>query len=161
MGLLGPGLGGGHGRYEGQYGLVLDNFLHLNVVLADGSEIAVSETENSDLFWAMKGAGHNFGIVTSAQLKIYPRKIDTWHIHSYYWSGDKLEEVFEAVNTFHKSANGTTPPLMGVEAGTVSMNSSVSETEVCYLQCDQLKRITNRSILGNALLDVQLRRSRR
>lgn len=124
-------MGGGHGRYEGLYGLVSDQFIHLNVVLANGSTIGVNETSHSDLFWAMKGAGHNFGIVTSAQFKINPRKVETWNYHSYYWTEDKLEAVFEALNEFHRSDNGTTPPLMGVEAGAVVMNSSVSEADVC------------------------------
>lgn len=107
----------------------MDNFLHLNVVLADGTAIGVNETSYPDLWWALRGAGHNFGIVTSAKLKLYPRKIDTWHYHSYWWTGDKLEAVFEAVNAFHVSDNGTTPPLAGFEAGAISMNTSVSETE--------------------------------
>ncbi|RYO84785.1 hypothetical protein DL766_006372 [Monosporascus sp. MC13-8B] len=129
VGLFGPGLGGGHGRIEGRYGLVSDNFIHLNVVLADGSTIGVNETSYPDLFWGMKGAGHNFGIVTSAVMKLYPREVDTWHYHNYYWTGDKLEAVFEALNWLHTSDNGTTPPLMGFEAGRIYMNSSISETE--------------------------------
>ena len=51
VGLMGPGLGGGHGRYQGLYGLVSDNLVNLNVVLANGSSIRVNETENPDLWW--------------------------------------------------------------------------------------------------------------
>ena len=79
VGIVGAGLGGGHGRYEGLHGLVTDNIIHMNVVLADGSEISVNETTNADLFWAMRGAGHNFGIVTSLKLRIYPNEIPIWH----------------------------------------------------------------------------------
>lgn len=129
--MLGPGLGGGHGRYEGLYGLVSDSFIHLNVVLADGSAIGVNATSHPDLFWALQGAGHNFAVVTSVRMKIYPRKVSTWNYHSYYWTGDKLEQVFEALNKFHTSDHGTTPPLMGVNAGAVLMNSSISTTNVC------------------------------
>ncbi|KAE8150125.1 FAD binding domain-containing protein [Aspergillus avenaceus] len=127
VGLLGPGLGGGHGRLEGQYGLVSDNFLNLNVVLADGSAIRVNETSHPDLWWAMQGAGHNFGIVTSFELKIHPRKVDTWHYHNYVWTGDKLEALFEQLNRFH--GNGTTPVLMAVNFGDFVMNANVSTTE--------------------------------
>ncbi|GAP88221.1 putative FAD binding domain-containing protein [Rosellinia necatrix] len=129
VGLMGVALGGGHGRYEGLYGLISDNFIHLNVVLADGSEVGVNATSHSDLWWAMKGAGHNFGIVTSVEKEIYPRGLDTWHFHNYVWSQDKLETVFEEMNKFHKSWNGTTPPRMGVNFGSIVINATYSETE--------------------------------
>ncbi|KAI1119047.1 hypothetical protein F5Y14DRAFT_460392 [Nemania sp. NC0429] len=131
IGVLGPGLGGGHGRYQGLYGLVSDNFLHLNVVLADGTAIAVDATSHPDLFWALQGAGHNYAVVTSVKMRIYPRKVTTWHYHNYYWTGDKLEQVFGALNEFHKSDDGSAPPLMGVNTGAVVMNSSISTTNAC------------------------------
>ena len=49
VGMLGPGLGGGHSRYEGLYSMVSDNIRQLNVVLADGTPIRVNETTNYDL----------------------------------------------------------------------------------------------------------------
>ncbi|KAF5602429.1 fad binding domain protein [Fusarium subglutinans] len=112
VGLTGPALGGGHGRYEGLYGLAGDNIIEMKVVLADGSTITVSDKSNKDLFWAMRGAGHNFGIVTNLKLKIYPAKIKTWHYHNYYWRQDKLETVFRALNKLQDY--GKTPPLLGV-----------------------------------------------
>lgn len=127
---MGAGLGGGHGIHEGQYGLVTDNFIHMNVVLANGTAIGVNATSNKDLWWAMRGAGHNFGIVTSATMKLYPKKTNSWHYHTYTWSGDKLEAVLEAANAFHTSYKGTTPPLMGFSAGQYAVNPAVSETEV-------------------------------
>ncbi|KAI0532876.1 hypothetical protein GGR58DRAFT_522395 [Xylaria digitata] len=127
-GVLGPGLGGGHGRLEGLYGLVSDNFLRLNVVLSDGSAIEINATSHPDLFWALQGASHNFALVTSVKMKIYPCEVDTWHYHSYWWTGDKLEQVFAAINKFHKSDNNTTLPRMGVNAGAVLMNS-ISRTK--------------------------------
>ncbi|KAI1377706.1 FAD binding domain-containing protein [Hypoxylon crocopeplum] len=126
-GVVGPALGGGHGRYEGLHGLISDNFINLNVVLADGSTVRVNKTSYSDLFWAMQGAGHNFGIVSSLQLNIYPKELDTWHYHNYVWSQDKLETVFGELNKFHN--NGNTPVRMGVNFGQVSLMPSVNETE--------------------------------
>lgn len=105
----------------------------MNVVLADGSPVGVNATSNADLFWAMQGAGHNFGIVTSMIKKIEPRQVDTWHTHSYIWAQDKLETVFNALNAFHTSYKGTTPPKMGVAYGVFVMNASVSKTEVSKL----------------------------
>lgn len=128
VGYMGLALGGGHGRYEGLYGLASDNLIELNTVLADGRTIKVSKDKNADLFWGMQGAGHNYGIVTSAEVKVYPKKVDTWHFHEYYWSGDKLETVFERLNTFH--GNGSTPVLMGVNFGSFTINPKFSNTTV-------------------------------
>ncbi|KAI1393510.1 uncharacterized protein F4822DRAFT_423980 [Hypoxylon trugodes] len=127
VGMMGPALGGGHGRNEGLYGLISDNFVNLNVVLADGTAIRVNETSHADLLWAMKGAGHNFGIVTSFELKIYPRQVDTWYYHNYIWKGDKLEEAFEKANTFHD--NGNTPVNMAFNYATFLLNETISKTE--------------------------------
>lgn len=127
VGMVGAGLGGGHGRQEGLYGLIVDNMLQLNIVLGDGSTITVNETSYSDLLWGMKGAGHNFGIVTSFEMGIFPRGPDTWHYHNYIWRGDKLEAVFDALNVFH--GNGTTPIDMAFENGAFLMNTTITEEE--------------------------------
>ncbi|KAI8949277.1 FAD-binding domain-containing protein [Xylaria longipes] len=129
VGLMGPALGGGHGRLEGEYGLVADGLVHLNVVLADGSEVGVNSTSHQDLFYAMKGAGHNFGIVASYEVKIHPVGYNTWHYHNYTWTGDKLESVFEQLNILHTLDNGTTPVLMSYAGGTFSIDPSISTTE--------------------------------
>ncbi|KAJ4304909.1 hypothetical protein N0V90_000437 [Kalmusia sp. IMI 367209] len=131
VGYMGPALGGGHGRLEGLYGLIADNLLHLNAVLADGSTIEVNETCHEDLFWAMRGAGHNFGIVTSAEVKIYPILHPTWHWHNYIWTQDKLETVFEELNKLQD--NGSAPVLLGATYGTIALNKTISETEAVLL----------------------------
>lgn len=69
---MGAGLGGGHGRLQGQSGLIIDNTIRLRVVLANGTAINVSETEHPDLFWGMRGAGQNFGVVVEANITTYP-----------------------------------------------------------------------------------------
>ncbi|KAK8089643.1 FAD-binding domain-containing protein [Apiospora hydei] len=111
------------------YGLAADGVVHFNVVTSDGSEIGVNATSHRDLFWAMRGAGHNFGIVTSSRVKIHPRPKNTWHYHSYTWTGDKLEAVFEEINKLHKSVNGSAPVLLGMDAGVYTLNQSISKTE--------------------------------
>ncbi|KAJ4296338.1 hypothetical protein N0V90_006383 [Kalmusia sp. IMI 367209] len=100
--LLGPGLGGGHGRMQGRHGLILDHFVKLNVVLADGSTTTVSESSNPDLFWGMRGAGHNFGIVTSFEHKIYPRDGDLWFSKIYTFNSTKLEKFHTLLNELAK-----------------------------------------------------------
>ncbi|KAK7931201.1 hypothetical protein PG985_001913 [Apiospora marii] len=66
-------LGGGFGQLTGRHGLSIDVLVRCEVVLANGDVVTASETENSDLFWALRGAGHSFGVVTSFTSRIFPQ----------------------------------------------------------------------------------------
>lgn len=93
MGMAGATLGGGIGFYSGYYGAISDSLLSAEVVLADGSLVTASNSENSDLFWAMKGAGSSFGVVSSLTYRVY--------------DAPNAGQVMNADMTFPVSANGS------------------------------------------------------
>lgn len=74
-GVGGLTLGGGIGHFTRQLGLTIDNLLSVDMVLADGSFVKASADKNQDLFWAVRGGGGNFGIVTAFTFKLHPLKI--------------------------------------------------------------------------------------
>lgn len=95
---IGPLLGGGHSMLQSQYGFSADNLVSARVVLADGTAVTASASENNDLFWALRGAGHNFGIVTSFDVEVSDVAQNGWTQTAFTFSGDKLETFLETWN---------------------------------------------------------------
>ena len=71
-GIAGLTLGGGYGWLQGKYGMSIDNLVSAEVVTADGQILQASTKDNTDLFWALRGGGGNFGVVTSFTFELHP-----------------------------------------------------------------------------------------
>jgi FAD binding domain-containing protein/berberine-like enzyme len=97
-GVGGLTLGGGIGHLTRMYGLSIDNVLAADVVTADGEQVRASADENPDLFWAIRGGGGNFGVVTSFQFRANP--VGTVVAGPTFWPVEQSVEVMSAYREF-------------------------------------------------------------
>jgi FAD/FMN-containing dehydrogenase len=117
-GVGGLTLGGGIGHLSRKCGLTVDNLLSVDMVLADGSFVTANDRQNQDLFWAVRGGGGNFGVVTSFTFRLHP--VSTVMAGPIFYAVDDAPAVMKAYEEFITSApediNGffaflTVPPV--------------------------------------------------
>jgi FAD/FMN-containing dehydrogenase len=97
-GVGGLTLGGGLGHLSRKLGLSIDNLLEVEIVLADGRFVKANAQEHEDLFWAVRGGGGNFGVVTSFLFKLHP--ISTVYAGPMLWELDQTTEIMRYYRDF-------------------------------------------------------------
>jgi hypothetical protein len=101
-GVGGLTLGGGVGHLSRKYGLTIDNLLEADMVLADGTFVTVNAKQNSDLFWAIRGGGGNFGVVTSFKFQAHP--VNNVFGGPTLWPIENTKEIMEWYHKFIQDA---------------------------------------------------------
>lgn len=110
-GIAGLTLGGGIGYLSRKHGLTVDNLIEADVVLADGTLVTASATDNPELFWALRGGGGNFGVVTSFLFRAHP--VSTVFGGPVFWEARHAVEVMRAYRDFLPGA----PEELGIFVG--------------------------------------------
>ena len=111
-GVAGLTLGGGTGYLTRRYGLTIDNLVEADIVLADGSVVTASESQHPDLFWAIRGGGGNFGVVSSFLFRAHP--VSTVYAGPIFWDAALHGK---AVMAAYRDFLPTTPEDLGTFVG--------------------------------------------
>lgn len=123
-GVAGLTLGGGVGWLMRKHGLTVDNLIAVDIVTADGERLRVSENEHPDLFWALRGGGGNFGVITSFEFRLHCVG-PTVLAGPILWDASDAREVLRFYSDFVRDAPdefgtvvrfGTAPPLPVIPA---------------------------------------------
>jgi len=127
-GIAGLTLGGGIGWLNGKYGLSCDNVLAAEIVVADGQLLTASAEQHQDLFWAIRGGGGNFGIVTSFTYRLHP--VDTILGGGVSYPAEQAHAALKHYHAFARDAPDevSTSASIGRDAG----GRAVVSAAVCY-----------------------------
>jgi len=128
-GIAGLTLGGGEGWLMGRYGLTIDNLLAVELVTADGKVLTVSAEQNEDLFWAVRGGGGNFGVVTAFEYRAHPVSTVTGGVIAH-----PLRDGL-AVLDFYREFSSTAPDELTVFFGLVDAPDGSGEKLVVMPLC--------------------------
>ncbi|WP_342712342.1 FAD-binding oxidoreductase [Bradyrhizobium sp. B124] len=134
-GIAGLTLSGGHGYLTRKYGLTIDNLVEADVVLANGSFVVASKDNNPDLFWALRGGGGNFGVVTSFVFQLHP--VNMVFAGPIAWDQKQARTIMQRYRDFLPAA----PEELGIFLGLKTVPSSPPFPEelwgkpICLLMC--------------------------
>jgi FAD/FMN-containing dehydrogenase len=115
VGVTGLSTGGGYGRLLGTLGMAADNILAADVVLADGRVVHADAEHEPDLYWALRGAGGNFGVVTALHVRLHPITEITTGMIAFAWA--QAEAVLTGVAELTKDTPDELALMFGVFVG--------------------------------------------
>lgn len=125
-GVAGLTLGGGTGYLTRKYGLTIDNLLEADVVLANGQLVTASEKQHPDLFWALRGGGGNFGVVTSFLFRAHP--VRAVYAGPVFWEATHAKAVMSVYRDFLPQA----PEELGLFVGLKTVPSMDPFPKECW-----------------------------
>jgi FAD/FMN-containing dehydrogenase len=128
VGIAGLTLGGGEGRLATKYGLACDNLLSAHVVTVDGRQVEASQATNPDLFWAIRGGGGNFGVVTSLEYQLHP--VGEVVSGSLMYPPGRMPELLQAFSRFLDAVPDEMQALVQLMP---SASGPILQVDVCYL----------------------------
>jgi hypothetical protein len=131
-GLAGLTLGGGLGWLMGKYGLTIDSLLSVEIVMADGCVLRADAKEHPDLFWAVRGGGGNFGIVTTFEFQLHP--IDTLLAGMVSYPVARASEVLR----FYREFTHTAPDELTTGVGLISTPDGLPMVALVPCYCGSL-----------------------
>lgn len=135
-GVAGLTLGGGLGWLMGKYGMAIDHLVSAEVVLADGRVVTAGEDTDPDLFWAIRGGGGNFGVVTSFEFDAHPLEMVFGGIAAHPL--DAAAETFDAYRQFTKGLPDEAVAFCGLVHAPDGSGHKIVATPVCH--CGDLER---------------------
>jgi FAD/FMN-containing dehydrogenase len=112
-GIGGLTLGGGHGYLTRKYGLTIDNLIEADVVLSDGTFVTANPSRYKDLFWALRGGGGNFGVVTGFVYQAHP--VSTVYAGPIFWDAKDARLVMQWYREFLMRAPLELCPFLGLQ----------------------------------------------
>lgn len=115
VGMVGLTLGGGYGPLTGIAGLALDNLLEVRIVLEDGRAVTANAHDEPDLFWALRGGGGNFGVVTGMRVQLHSIPVVTAGVIGFAW--DNAEEVLRKYDALMSTAPDELTVAISVASG--------------------------------------------
>jgi FAD/FMN-containing dehydrogenase len=132
-GIAGLTLGGGLGWLMGKYGLACDNLRSVDIVLADGHMLTADRTANEDLYWAVRGAGANFGVVTALEYDLHPVDTILGGVIKY-----PLKSLSDALKHYREFTR-TIPDEVGISVGIVPGREGKQIASLAVSYCGDLK----------------------
>jgi FAD/FMN-containing dehydrogenase len=129
-GIAGLTLGGGEGWLMGRYGLTVDNLLAVEIVTADGEVLTANAQEHEDLFWALRGGGGNFGVVTSLEYRAHPVSMVTGGMVAHPWA--ERRAALDLYRDFSAAAPDELTVFLGLVHGPEGLDQKLVVTPLCH-----------------------------